>query len=93
MDRWILRFVKTTGTTFTPLAIEPVDGKVGIGTSTPDQQLSVHTNSGISYIRVSDNTSGPTSGLRMGMSGAGNAYIINDETAKSLSLGTSGTPK
>lgn len=87
----VLRFIKSTGTTFTPLAIEPVDGKVGIGTTTPDQQLSVHTNSGVSYIRVSDNTSGPTSGLRMGMSGSGNAYIINDETAKSLSLGTSGT--
>lgn len=66
-------------------------GYVGIGTSTPDQPLSIHTASGISYIRVSDNTSGPTSGLRMGLSGSGNAYIINDESAKSLSLGTDGT--
>lgn len=67
------------------------DGKVGIGTSTPDHQLSVHTTSGISYIRVSDNTTGPSSGLRMGLSGSGNAYIINDMAAKSLSLGTDGT--
>lgn len=91
---WIdgtLRFVKVTGTTFSPIVIEPVAGKVGIGTSAPDQQLSVHTASGISYIRVSDNTTGPASGLRMGLSGSGNAYIINDETTKSLSLGTDGT--
>jgi len=67
------------------------DGYVGIGTSTPDQKLSVHSASGTSYVRVSDNTTGPASGLRMGMSGSGNAYIINDEAAKSLSLGTSGT--
>ncbi len=67
------------------------DGDIGIGTSTPDQRLSVHTSSGISYIRVSDNTTGVTSGLRLGLSGSGNAYIINDEAAKSLSLGTSGT--
>ncbi len=66
------------------------DGNVGIGTSTPDQKLSVHTSSGISYIRVSDNTTGPTSGLRMGLL-SGNAYIINDESSKSLSLGSSGT--
>jgi len=85
------RVVKTSGSTFSPLVIEPVDGHVGIGTSTPNQQLSVHTNSGISYIRVSDNTTGPASGLRMGLSGSGNAYIINDEATKSLSLGTSGT--
>jgi hypothetical protein len=68
-------------------------GYVGIGTSAPDQQLSVHTNSGICYVRVSDGTSGPSSGLRMGMSGSGNAYIINDETTKSLSLGTNGLTK
>lgn len=66
-------------------------GYVGIGTDTPDQRLSVHTPSGLSYIRVSDNTSGPTSGLRMGMSGSGNAYIINDEPTTSLSFGTNGT--
>lgn len=67
------------------------NGYVGIGTSTPDMPLSVHTSSGISYIRVSDNTTGPSSGLRMGMSGGGNAYIINDEATSSLSLGTEGT--
>lgn len=86
-----LRMVKTTGTTFSAMVVEPVDGYVGIGTSTPDQKLSVHAESGISYIRVSDNTSGPASGLRMGMSGSGNAYIINDEATSSLSLGTNGT--
>lgn len=85
------RLVKATGTTFSAIVVEPVDGMVGIGTSTPDQQLSVHTSSGISYIRVSDNTTGPSSGLRMGLSGSGNAYIINDEVAKTLSLGTEGT--
>jgi hypothetical protein len=85
------RLVKTTGTTFTALMAEPVNGNVGIGTSSPDQKLSVHSASGISYVRVSDNTTGPASGLRMGMSGSGNAYIINDEAARSLSLGTSGT--
>jgi hypothetical protein len=53
--------------------------------------LNVHRDAGISYIRVSDNTSGPTSGLRMGMSGSGNAYIINDLGAKSLYLGTAST--
>lgn len=87
------RLVKTSGTTFSPIIVEPVDGKVGIGTSLPDQKLSVHANSGISYIRVSDNTSGVASGLRMGMSGSGNAYIINDATTKSLSLGTEGTTR
>ena len=66
-------------------------GNVGIGTTSPDQQLSVHTSSGSGYIRVSDNTTGPSSGLRLGLSGSGNAYIINDESAKSLSLGTDGT--
>lgn len=68
-------------------------GNVGIGTNTPDQKLSVHSTSGISYVRVSDATSGTTSGLRMGMSGSGNAYIINDATSKSLSLGTEGTTR
>jgi hypothetical protein len=86
-----LRFVKVPGTTFSAIAIEPMNGKVGIGTGTPDEQLSVHTSSSVSYIRVSDNTTGPTSGLRLGLNGAGNAYIINDEAAKSLNLGTSGT--
>lgn len=85
------RLVKTSGTTFSAMVVEPVDGYIGIGTSTPDQPLSVHTSSGISYIRVSDNTTGPSSGLRLGLSGSGNAYIINDESLKSLSLGTSGT--
>ena len=85
------RLVKTSGTTFSAMVVEPVDGYIGIGTSTPDQPLSVHTSSGISYIRVSDNTTGPGSGLRMGLSGSGNAYIINDEANKSLSLGTDGT--
>ncbi|MCP4442492.1 MAG: tail fiber domain-containing protein [Aureispira sp.] len=87
------RLVKTSGTTFSAMVIEPTDGHIGIGTATPDQPLHVHTNSGISYIRVSDNTSGPTSGLRMGLSGSGNAYIINDMAAKSLSLGTDGTTR
>ena len=64
--------------------------KVGIGTTTLDQELTVYTSSGTCYIRVADNTAGPTSGLRMGMSGSGNAYIINDETL-SLSFGTDGT--
>jgi hypothetical protein len=86
-----LRFVKIPNSTFTAMTIEPTDGKVGIGTSVPDQQLSVHTSSGTSYIRVSDNTTGSASGLRMGLSGSGNAYIINDEANKSLSLGTDGT--
>ena len=86
----LLKFIKSPGSTFTAMAIEPIEGKVGIGTSAPDQQLSVHTNSGLSYIRVSDNTTGPSSGLRLGMNGSGSAYIINDETAKSLSLGTNG---
>ncbi|MDB3906535.1 hypothetical protein N9355_03600 [Crocinitomicaceae bacterium] len=85
------RIVKATGTTFSPMVIEPLEGYVGIGTSTPNMPLSVHTDSGISYIRVSDNTTGTSSGLRMGLSGSGNAYIINDEATKSLSLGTDGT--
>ncbi|MBN2730076.1 MAG: tail fiber domain-containing protein [Bacteroidales bacterium] len=85
------RLVKANGTTFSSIVVEPVDGYVGIGTSTPDQKLSVHASTGISYVRVSDGTSGPTSGLRMGMSGSGNAYIINDESGKTLSLGTQGT--
>ena len=89
----LLRFVKASGTTFTAMSIDPLNGKVGIGTDEPDMNLSVHANSGISYVRVSDGTSGPTSGLRMGMSGSGNAYIINDETAKSLSIGTEGTTR
>lgn len=86
-----LRLVKSSGTVFSAMVIEPVDGYIGIGTSTPDMPLSVHTDSGISYIRVSDNTTGPASGLRLGLSGSGNAYIINDEPNKALSLGTDGT--
>jgi hypothetical protein len=88
-----LRLVKTSGTTFSAMVIEPTDGYVGIGTSTPRQKLSVHTSSGISYINVSDNTTGPNSGLRMGLSGVGNAYIINDHAGKALSLGTDGTTR
>jgi len=85
------RLVKTSGTTFSAMVVDPIDGYIGVGTSVPDQKLSVHANSGISYIRVSDNTTGPASGLRVGMSGSGNAYIINDEAAKSLSFGTNGS--
>jgi uncharacterized small protein (DUF1192 family) len=80
-------------TSETAFLIEPVGHYVGIGTDTPDQKLSVHSDVGISYVRVSDGTSGPASGLRMGMSGSGNAYIINDYTTASLSLGTEGTTR
>ncbi|MEZ5082842.1 MAG: tail fiber domain-containing protein [Bacteroidales bacterium] len=85
------RVVKTTGLTFSPLVIEPFEGNIGIGTSAGDMKLNVHSSSGIAYIRVSDITSGPTSGLRMGLNGSGNAFIINDEATKTLSLGTNGT--
>lgn len=65
-------------------------GYVGIGTGSPDQQLHVYKSSGTSYIRVSDGTSGLTSGLRVGMNGSGGAYILNDET-NSLNLGAGGS--
>jgi hypothetical protein len=68
-------------------------GRVGIGVANPDHQLSVHTNSSVSYIRVSDASTGTTSGLRLGLNGAGNAYIINDAFNKNLNLGTSGSTK
>jgi hypothetical protein len=87
------RLVKSTGTTFSAISVEPLNGNVGIGTDAGDMALNVHRSSGISYIRLSDNTSGPTSGLRMGMSGSGNAYIINDAATKSLSFGTEGTTR
>lgn len=66
-------------------------GKVGIGTNNPEQQLGVYTSSGVSYIQVSDNTTGVNSGVRFGLNGAGNAYIINDFAGKALNLGTGGT--
>jgi hypothetical protein len=87
------RLVKASGTTFSPMVVEPVDGHVGFGTSDPDMNLSVHASTGICYVRVSDGTSGPASGLRMGMSGSGNAYIINDAATKTLSIGTEGTTR
>jgi hypothetical protein len=87
------RLVKASGTTFSPMVVDHMDGDIHMGTDAGDMALNVHRNTGISYVRISDGTSGPTSGLRMGMSGSGNAYIINDATTKSMSLGTEGTTR
>ncbi len=67
------------------------DGLVGIGTNAPEWPLHLHSSTGTSYLNISDGTTGVSSGLRVGLSGSGNAYIINDEATKSLSLGTEGT--
>ena len=66
---------------------------VGIGTTNPQYKLSIHAESGSNYIRVSDEISGLNSGLRMGMGGNGNAYIINDLENMKLYLGTNGNGK
>jgi hypothetical protein len=69
------------------------DGLVGIGTNSPDYPLQLHASSGFSYMRFSDAVTGTSSGLRVGLSGTGDAYIINDESLKDLSLGTEGTTR
>ena len=88
------RLVKTSGLTFSPIVVDSSEGFVGMGTDFPDQKLSVHNDDpGISYIRVSDASTGPRSGLRMGLNGFGDAYIINDEASRGLALGTGGSSK
>ena len=64
-------------------------GNVGIGTDSPKYPLHLHTESGTSYMRISDNTAGLNSGLRVGMNGSGSAAIINDYGG--VSLGAGGT--
>jgi len=65
-------------------------GAVGIGTSTPTDELHVNAASGTSYIRVSDE-SNVTGGLRLGVNGLGDGYILNDNSGRSLSIGTEGS--
>jgi hypothetical protein len=65
-------------------------GNVGVGTTTPNVALQVNTASGTSYARISDatNTDG---GLRVGLNGTGEAYILNDNANKGLNIGTEGS--
>lgn len=66
---------------------------VGIGTSSPNYMLHLHkTAAGVTnpYIHFTDAITGATTadGLIMGTNGAGEAYIINNETAYNLHIGT-----
>ncbi|MFO8129537.1 MAG: hypothetical protein R6T99_06510 [Bacteroidales bacterium] len=67
------------------------DGWVGIGTDVPEWPLHIHTNSGPSYVSISDATGGLANGLRLGKSGNGDAYLLNDYEYGKLHLGTDGT--
>jgi hypothetical protein len=71
------------------ITFENGTGDVGIGTTSPGYNLHVHDDSGTSYMRISDNTTGTSSGLRVGLNGSGNAYILNDYAGE-LNIGTSG---
>jgi hypothetical protein len=64
-------------------------GDVGIGTAAPDEALHVHTSSGESFIRISDTIS-EENGIKVGLDGTGEGYIINDNSGKELNLGTQG---
>ena len=68
-----------------------VDGNLGINIANPSFPLHLHRPTpGISYMRISDNTSGSNSGLRIGTNGTGSAYILNDYAPGFLYLGTNG---
>ncbi|RLD22889.1 MAG: hypothetical protein DRI71_06780 [Bacteroidetes bacterium] len=57
------------------------NGGVGIGTdtSTPNQKLHLHAaGSGSVYFRVSNSTTGLSSGIRIGLDGSENGQIVND---------------
>jgi len=68
-------------------------GNVGIGTDSPNYPIHLHTSSGPSQMRISDNTSGMNSGMRIGLNGSGSAYVMNDYTDGGLFFGTDGTSK
>lgn len=65
-------------------------GNVGIGTITPNDALQVNTSSGVSYVRISDATD-EDGGLKVGLNGTGEAYILNTNSNKGLNIGTGGS--
>lgn len=68
-------------------------GSVGIGTDSPNNPLHLHTSSGVSQMRISDNASGLNSGMRIGLNGSGTASVMNDYAGGGLVFGTDGTTK
>ncbi|MDZ7777932.1 MAG: hypothetical protein U5L09_21110 [Bacteroidales bacterium] len=68
-------------------------GNVGIGTDNPAYPLHLHTSSGPSQMRISDDASGLNSGMRIGLNGSGTASVMNDYAGGGLAFGTAGTTK
>ncbi len=66
-------------------------GEVGIGTTTPNEDLHIHDSTGLVYTRFTNSTtgSGTSDGFKIGINGAGNAYLYQYE-AESLFFSTSG---
>ncbi|RLD19286.1 MAG: hypothetical protein DRI69_08665 [Bacteroidetes bacterium] len=64
---------------------------VGIGTDTPSDKIHVFEST-LPYIRVSNNTTGLSSGLRMGINGPGDAWIYTLGVNK-MNLGTNGASR
>ncbi|MFH1501884.1 MAG: hypothetical protein ABIG03_02425 [Candidatus Eisenbacteria bacterium] len=67
------------------------DGNVGIGTTSPNEDIHVHDATGLVYQRFTNSTTGTGTGdgFKIGINGAGNAYIHQYE-AESLFFSTSG---
>jgi hypothetical protein len=59
------------------------DGSVGIGTTSPIENLHIHDSTGPSYVRYTNATTGSTSGdgLTVGIDDAGEAYVNQSEAA------------
>ncbi|MBL4651302.1 MAG: hypothetical protein JKY53_00345 [Flavobacteriales bacterium] len=80
------------GSTTPRMTLDDSNGNLGIGTTTPVNLLHLDGQTGTPYIRITDDITGVTSsdGLQMGTNGAGQAYIIHQETAYDLHIGTPG---
>ncbi len=66
-------------------------GEVGIGTTTPNEDLHIHDGTGLVYARFTNSTTGTNTGdgFKIGINGAGNAYLYQYEAAD-LNFVTSG---
>ncbi len=66
-------------------------GNVGIGTVNPNEDLHIHDGTGLVYARFTNATTGTGAGdgFKIGINGAGNAYVYQYETAD-INFSTSG---
>ncbi len=81
-----------TGTVF----IDGTNSRVGVGTATPNYDLQIHSDGSTnSYLQFTNGAtgSGVSDGVFFGINIAGNAFLFNQESGKSLSIGTSGGEK